>query len=169
MFPKDPTLKDFLTSGPAVLGALQLQHTFEAKHSLKDMGARIDILGFCTVALKSKSACVLKAQDCSRPQDCEEIIEKYAYWGGDRGLTESIMREACGMPPRDLRQTAHKIAAVINVEAEEEAEAATDNVWSKVQVLLLEHLLQQGRCEITALMLKRVKLKDGKYYQGGLD
>lgn len=72
------------------------------------------------------------------------------------------MREACGMPPRDLRQTAHKIAAVINVEVEqEEAAAITDNVWSKVQVSLLEHLLQQGRSEITTAMLRRIKLKDG--------
>lgn len=35
-FPKDPTLKDFLVSGPAIASSLQLQHAFEHRHSRED-------------------------------------------------------------------------------------------------------------------------------------
>ena len=69
VFPKDPDLKQFLTSGPAILAALQIQNAFEMHYS-KD--------------------------------DSERLIEEYAYWGGDGSLTEETMREACGMPLRDL-------------------------------------------------------------------
>ena len=55
IFPKDPDLKEFLISGPAILAALQLQHAFESKHT--------------------------KAQ-------CLDMIEQWAYFGGDDGLTE---------------------------------------------------------------------------------
>ena len=33
VFPKDPDLQDFLTSGPAVAAGLQLQHSFEMQHN----------------------------------------------------------------------------------------------------------------------------------------
>ena len=36
VFPKDPDLKDFLMSGPAVLAALQIQNAFEMKFSRED-------------------------------------------------------------------------------------------------------------------------------------
>ena len=65
VFPKDPDLKQFLLSGPAILAALQIQNAFERQNS---------------------------------KEDCEHLIEDYAYWGGDRGLTEQTMREACGSP-----------------------------------------------------------------------
>ena len=77
IFPKDPDLKQFLTSGPAILAALQIQNAFEMKYG-KD--------------------------------ECERLIEDYAYWGGDQGLTEQTMREACGMPPRDVRNVATLLA-----------------------------------------------------------
>ena len=32
-FPKDPTLKEFLISGPAIASSIQLQHAFEKSHS----------------------------------------------------------------------------------------------------------------------------------------
>ena len=35
-FPKDPTLKDFLVSGPAIASSMQLQHAFEEKHSRQE-------------------------------------------------------------------------------------------------------------------------------------
>lgn len=73
VFPKDPGLKDFWVSRPAVFVALQMQNSFEMKRS---------------------------------QQDCERMIEDYAYWGGDGGLTEKVMREACGMLPRDVRNIA---------------------------------------------------------------
>ena len=33
IFPKNPALKRFLVSGPAIAAALRLQHGFECKHS----------------------------------------------------------------------------------------------------------------------------------------
>lgn len=35
-FPKDPSLKDFLVSGPAIASSLQLQHAFESTHSREE-------------------------------------------------------------------------------------------------------------------------------------
>ena len=67
VFPKDPSLKVFLESGPAVAAGLRIQHAFETKH---------------------------------RKKDCEAIIEGYAYLGGDLGITEAKMRQACGLRPR---------------------------------------------------------------------
>ena len=37
IFTKDQELRDFLTSGPAILAALQLQHAFECQHNQEDV------------------------------------------------------------------------------------------------------------------------------------
>ena len=48
VFAKDPDLKDFLISGPAVLAALQMQHAFEMKFSHKDR-ARVLCCHCCVI------------------------------------------------------------------------------------------------------------------------
>lgn len=126
VFPKDPDLKDFLMSGPAVLAALQIQNAFEMKFSR---------------------------------EDCLRMIEDYAYWGGDRGLTEQVMREACGMPPRDVRGNINRIAAVINIDNEEPMED-DDAQWQRISEGLVERLLSERRIDITKPMLQRMKFKD---------
>ena len=128
VFPKDPDLKQFLISGPAILAALQIQNAFEMKN-------------------------------CK--EDCEQLIEDYAYWGGDRGLTEQTMREACGMPPRDVRNVITQAAAVIVVDNEEPQEAEEgDAVWRKISESLMQHLLIMKRLDLTARMMTALKLKD---------
>ena len=64
-------------------------------------------------------------------QDCRDIIENYAHWGKDHGLTEDTMREACGLAPRDKREMSSRAAAVISVEAEAEDLTGVD-VWEKM-------------------------------------
>eukprot|EP00435_Cladocopium_sp_Y103_P028911 s785_g7.t1 len=127
VFPKDPDLKQFLVSGPAILAALQIQNAFEMKFS-KD--------------------------------DCERLIEDYAYWGGDRGLTEDTMREACGMPPRDVRHVTTQAASVIVVDNEPGDAEDPQLVWNKVAGSLMNSLFTTRRLDITKPMLLRSKLKD---------
>ncbi|CAE7501083.1 unnamed protein product, partial [Symbiodinium necroappetens] len=125
VFAKDEELKSFLTSGPAVLAALQLQHAFETEHSQKD---------------------------------CVQVIENFVQWGGDRGLTEATMREACGMPPRDVRQCASRVQAVIQIDDEEElAERDPDKFWKNTHTFLMNHMLTQQREDVTKGMLDRLK------------
>ena len=124
IFPKDPDLKQFLTSGPAILAALQVQNAFEMKYG-KD--------------------------------ECERLIEDYAYWGGDQGLTEQTMREACGMPPRDVRNVATRAASVIVLDSEPPPADDPDVVWCNVSETLMNHLLIQRRLDLTAPMLKKLK------------
>lgn len=125
VFPKDPDLKQFLTSGPAILAALQIQNAFEMHYS-KD--------------------------------DCERLIEDYAYWGGDGGLTEEIMREACGMPQRDVRDVAARAAAVIVVDEPDEDPPEVP-WWEKATEVFVIQLLAQKKLDITLPMLKKVNLK----------
>ena len=92
-------------------------------------------------------------------EDCLRMIEDYAYWGGDRGLTEQVMREACGMPPRDVRGNINRIAAVINIDNEEPMED-DDAQWQRISEGLVERLLSERRIDITKPMLQRMKFKD---------
>ena len=87
------------------------------------------------------------------------MIEDYAYWGGDGGLTEAVMREACCLPPRDLRQLASRAATVIDI-AEEERAAAPEEEWAKMHAFLIDHLLSLNRLDITKGMLLKLKFHD---------
>ena len=42
IFPKDPTLRSFLESGPAIAASLRMQHGFETTHSREDCYKVID-------------------------------------------------------------------------------------------------------------------------------
>ncbi|CAJ1459066.1 unnamed protein product, partial [Effrenium voratum] len=126
IFTKDPTLKDFLMSGPAIAAGLQMQHAFEATH---------------------------------REQDCRDIIENYAHWGKDHGLTEDTMREACGLAPRDKREMSSRAAAVISVEAEAEDLTGVD-VWEKMHEWLVKHCLDSARFDFSTKMFNRMRIPD---------
>ena len=127
VFPKDPDLKQFLISGPAILASLQIQNAFEMKFN---------------------------------KEDCERLIEDYAYWGGDRGLTEDTMREACGMPPRDRRNVCTQAASVIVVDNEPSEAEDPEVMWSRVTESIMMHLLTAKRLDITKPMFMRTKFKD---------
>ena len=46
IFPKDPDLKQFLTSGPAILAALQIQNAFDMNAAHKrDAGIKVQVAG----------------------------------------------------------------------------------------------------------------------------
>eukprot|EP00438_Fugacium_kawagutii_P003693 Skav206833 [mRNA] locus=scaffold3672:167985:175192:- [translate_table: standard] len=126
VFPKDPSLKEFLISGPALLAALQIQNAFEMRH-------------------------------CQH--DCEEMIENYAYWGGDNGLTEQTMREACDMPPRDLRDIRTRAASVIVLGDDALPQDPADQ-WAQVLQSLVEHLLAARRLDFSADYFKKIKLQN---------
>ena len=64
IFPKDPTLKDFLRSKPACLVTLRMLWQFARDHSAAD---------------------------------CRSFLENYVVGGKDEGLTESCVRESCGL------------------------------------------------------------------------
>ncbi len=54
-------------------------------------------------------------------ETCREKIENYANLGGDQGLTEDAMRQACGLPPRNRTQDLHAVpAGMINIGSQEE-------------------------------------------------
>lgn len=127
VFPKDPDLKQFLVSGPAILASLQIQNAFEMKFN---------------------------------KEECERLIEDYACWGGDRGLTEDTMREACGMPPRDRRHVCTQAASVIVVDNEPSEAEDPEAMWSRVTESIMKHLLTTKRLDITKPMFMRTKFKD---------
>ena len=106
-FAKDPSLKDFLVSGPAVASSLQLQFGFELAHTR---------------------------------EECVQLIENYVSAGGDAGLTENKMREACGLSPRSDAAVANPVLRrdSSSQEAEEKkqefvaiVQAVIDHLWSK--------------------------------------
>ena len=92
IFPKDLDLKHFLTSGPAILAALQIQNAFDMNAAHKrDAGIKVQVAGCgAEPILEDRRLCLL----------------------GRRGLHRA-MREPCGMPPRDVRDVATCGASVI--------------------------------------------------------
>lgn len=91
--------------------------------------------------------------------DCEKMIEDYACWGGDGGLTEATMREACGMPQRDVRGVDTRAASVIIVDNDPQDVPAYMAWWQKVSEILVLQLLQQDRLDISEPMMKRMNWK----------
>ncbi|CAE7603156.1 unnamed protein product [Symbiodinium natans] len=96
-------------------------------------------------------------------QDCLQMIENYAQWGGDHGLTEKTMREACGMKPRDIRGIARRAHTLIVLE-EDEKDSDDDDVqrhWDTMRTFLVNHLLGLRRFDVTKPMLLRMKVPAG--------
>ena len=92
-------------------------------------------------------------------KECEEMIEQYAAMGGDGGLTEATMREACGLPPKDYRLAATRTAGVIILDAEQEDKS--DDNWSAFRQGLLSFMLSRKMVTATPFALKPMKLQDG--------
>ena len=91
-------------------------------------------------------------------QDCLDMIENYAVWGGDNGLTETVMREACGLPPRDLREAATRAAGIINVE--DDADTPANQVWQKFFIALVQSQLTQRVLYVTPARVRSFKTKE---------
>ena len=54
-------------------------------------------------------------------EDCIQMIEDYAVWNGDEGLTQQIMREACNLPPIDKRVIGSKAEGIVRVDTDDDA------------------------------------------------
>lgn len=93
-------------------------------------------------------------------QDCLDMIENYVVWGGDAGLTESVMREACKLPPRDLTNVATRAAAIINVE-EMETEQEEVEKWDALRTSLVEFLLIRKKLFATQALVRTMNFKGG--------
>ncbi|CAK9013890.1 Poly [ADP-ribose] polymerase tankyrase-2 (ADP-ribosyltransferase diphtheria toxin-like 6) (ARTD6) (Poly [ADP-ribose] polymerase 5B) (Protein poly-ADP-ribosyltransferase tankyrase-2) (TNKS-2) (TRF1-interacting ankyrin-related ADP-ribose polymerase 2) (Tankyrase II) (Tankyrase-2) (TANK2) (Tankyrase-like protein) (Tankyrase-related protein) [Durusdinium trenchii] len=88
------------------------------------------------------------------PKKLVDAVE--SMWRADG---DDVMREACGMPPRDVRGNINRIAAVINIDNEEPMED-DDAQWQRISEGLVERLLSERRIDITKPMLQRMKFKD---------
>ena len=91
------------------------------------------------------------------------MIEDYVLWGGDGGLTEATMREACGMPARDLSKHLTRASTVIAIEDDADVGEAKDSAETqdeKLRKWLMDHMLKQSRADITKAMLLRTKIPD---------
>ena len=124
-FPKDPTLKDFLVSGPAIASSLQLQHGFE--------------------------------RTWTREQ-CRDMIEQYCVLGGDSGLTESKMREACGLPPRQAASSTGD-AVVLQPPSPSQDDAQREQLKA-AQASFIELCWQKRMFACTPAMFQHCKLPD---------
>ena len=90
------------------------------------------------------------------------MIEDYVQWGGDHGLTESTMREACGLPPRDMREISNRAQAIIQVDDDDkDVDKDPDKEWELLRKFIVSHLLELRRPDITKPMLLRVKAPGG--------
>ena len=96
-------------------------------------------------------------------QDCIDMIEHWAYGGGDGGLTEQVVRQSCGLPPRDLRQQISCADAVVRVGANTQVDIddLEDEVWSRARTHFMTVLLKDTRCDLTKHMFDRMKIPRG--------
>ncbi|CAE7641706.1 unnamed protein product [Symbiodinium necroappetens] len=95
-------------------------------------------------------------------QECAQMIEDYVQWGGDHGLTESTMREACGLPPRDMRAISNRAQAIIQVDDDDkDVDKDPDKKWDLLRKFFVSHLLELRRPDITKPMLLRLKAPGG--------
>ena len=92
-------------------------------------------------------------------QDCMDMIENYAAFGGDGGLTESTMRAACGLAPRDVRAnvTRHLGSIVVDDDDMKQPEEA----WKAVHKELILYLLERREVSISLNQIRQFKPRDG--------
>lgn len=130
VFPKDPTLKRRLASGPYIAAALRAQYGFESRTTRRQ---------------------------------CAEAIENYAALGGDGGLTEDMMRKACGLAIRERQQEpAHVdagLAALVD-SSQEKPEVATSEFQIALDALTLS-MLNKKQDAISAGLFKYVWMPKG--------
>lgn len=96
-------------------------------------------------------------------KDCEEMIENYVVWGGDRGLTEKTMRAACGLPARDVRQATNATSRLVAVvEIDDASDTATESKeWNQAQVSMISAMLAQRKAFFSHKALMNLKVANG--------
>ena len=121
IFPKDPTLKDFLRSKPACLVTLRMLWQFARDHSAAD---------------------------------CRSFLENYVVGGKDEGLTESCVRESCGLKVE--KQTEDPQALQLRTHSTEHAED-TSHLAQEASAKAAKLVLQKQSDEIVGWMIKATK------------
>ena len=89
-------------------------------------------------------------------EQCRENIEKYAALGGDGGLTEDVMRAACGLLVRDRTANVHAADGqleTINADSQDLSSEQTDS-HAAVLDSIVQHALTQNRDLYTPAMFK---------------
>jgi len=89
-------------------------------------------------------------------EQCREHIEKYAALGGDGGLTEDVMRSACGLPVRDRKAFVQAADAQLCAIPPDSQEIRTEQQDGLTDVLeaIVQHALAQSRDIYTPAMFK---------------
>ncbi|CAE7715294.1 unnamed protein product [Symbiodinium sp. CCMP2592] len=121
IFPKDPTLKDFLRSKPACLVTLRTMWQFARDHSAAD---------------------------------CRNILENYVVGGMDEGLTESCVRESCGLKVK--KQTEDPRALQLRTHSTKPAEGTSD-LTQAAAAKAATLVLQKQSDEIVSWMIRAAK------------
>ena len=95
-------------------------------------------------------------------QACIDMIENYVTWGGDGGLTEQTMREACRLPPRDIRAANTKFSAVIHLdEVEDDEEKEQKAQWCAAREAVMDVAFSKKKIFFPEALLTSLKAKGG--------
>ncbi len=81
----------------------------------------------------------------SSREACREQIENYANLGGDQGLTEDAMRQACGLPPRNRTQDLHAVPAGMTSIGSQDEQGQRNHELEPVADMIMELCLSEGR------------------------
>jgi hypothetical protein len=129
IFPADSELKQFLTSGPAILAGLRLQHGFEYRHG---------------------------------SDECRAIIEQYAALGGDMGLTEDVMRSACGLALRSRSGDERpEHGNLLPTESQDDVRAEGSHGLDVVMSEIIKRTIASGRDNVSWCYFRQWKMPDG--------
>ena len=92
--------------------------------------------------------------------ECVDMIEQYVSWGGDYGLTETTMRKACKLPPRDVRDVTSRAGAVIQLDDPDEDKEEADK-WTAVRFGMMEFLLTNKKVHANVTAVRTFKCVGG--------
>ena len=100
-------------------------------------------------------------EEANSKQKCLDMIEEYVSWGGDGGLTEQILREACGLKQRDVRSTLTRAAGAIVIDEDPE-QADETAAWNALRRAVANFMLEKKKLGITPGTLSGMRpVKDG--------
>jgi len=96
-------------------------------------------------------------------EECHQLIEDWAALGGDGGLTEKVMREACGLKPStgSVGDTkANAIQALAKASSQEPDQPGAEEVdeWTELLGYVCSILLKNNKNGMSAAMFKRMAL-----------
>ena len=105
---------------------------------------------------------------------CLAKIDNWAVLGKDEGLTESVMREACGLRPRPAsagRLKDHAISVLAGNPSQDSGNAASqgNDSWSQLLSHLIDHCLKHNKDGVTTTVFKYLPLPPTLALKGSKD